>query len=48
MPDEPMDFGAFFKGFCAYRLNLWRAVVCPYPQGELARAWMAGWQAAGR
>lgn len=46
MPDKPMDFGAFFKGFCAYILNTRRAVLCPYPPGELARAWMAGWRNA--
>ena len=44
MPDEPMDFGAFYRGFVAQKCAGWGPVLCPFPPGELARAWMAGWR----
>ncbi len=46
MPEEPMDFGAFYRGFRAQKRAGWGPVVCPFPPGELVRAWLAGWRVA--
>jgi len=42
---EGKRYGAFYEGHLAYRQDL-RLDVCPYVDGEQARAWRNGWRYA--